>query len=1421
MAIADRAALLRYALAPACVAAAVLLHLSPAGPYLHPTGLFLIFVIAAAWFGGAGPGFLAAVLATFALPQLIPMSYPLVGGFFDLPRFVTFAVTGLAVGWGATRRTRAEAALRQSERELRARPRRARGQGGGTDRALRLSEERYALAMQASGEGHWDWKIGTDEYYTSPRHLEILGLPPGTTSKGRAEALKRIPYHPEDRAKYDAAVAAHFAGKTPRVDIQLRLLVRGELRWVHAIGMCLRDAAGVPMRWAGSMTDITEQKRAEEALRLSEERYARAMEASDDGLWEWYPATDAMFLSPRARQLFGIADGAQIRTRADVKAHGGFHPEDLPRIEAAIQASRALESGGLDIEYRVVRRRGEVRWIRSRGKVFPDAQGRPALLTGSLTDITERKKAEQALLLSEERYARAMEGSDAGHWDWNIVTDEMFVSPRAREMLALPAGTLPARRSDIMALVPQHPDDRASMDEQVRSGIHSATHERDYRVIPRPGEVRWLRSRGKVYKDARGAAVRMTGSLTDITERKLAGEALRESEKRYQRAMLAAEAGFWDWDMASDQFYVSPKLLEQGGFAPGTRFAGRADFMARAPFHPDDRAKWAHAVKDLFVSGGTRLAMELRVVLDGETRWHNLSGICIRDDAGAILRWAGSSTDVTARKSAEEALRASEERYALALQASEEGHFDVDLETDELFVSERLNEIYGFAPHTQFASRSEYLKHARFHPDDLDAYGSAVKAAEAQGGPDRYEFEYRIVPRPGEIRWLHTRGQVIRDAAGRARRRIGVVTDITERKLAADVLRASEARFRGLTELSSDWYWKQDENLRFTYMSNQAVDLGALPAPSPIGKTRWELRHLTPLSCSWAEHHAVLAARQPFRDFELSRVMPDGSVGYFSVSGAPVFDEHGRFQGYHGTGRSITERKRIEEELRSRQEMLDLAQKSARATAFEWRIGTSGEGQNRWSPDLEVMYGLAPGTYDGSFETWKKLVHPDDWPAVKEAVKHAQRTGDVAAEYRVVHPDGSVHWLNAKGRMFFDREGKPVRMVGFMHDVTERRQAEEELKRMERQLRQAQRLEAMGTLAGGIAHDFNNILGAILGYGEMALRDAAKGSRLRRDLDSIITAGERGRALVDRVLAFSRSGVGERVAVHVEKVVREALDLLSAKLPPNVTLHAKLHAGPAAMLGDATQVHQVLMNLATNAIQAMPLGGTLRVSLDAVSIDAARVPTIGSDRRGGLPGAEGRGYRHRYRAGNRRADIRSVLHHQGRRHRHRPGAFAGARHRHRARRRDRRREHARRGQRVHGLSAALRRRFGFFSKRRTRVAARRWTTRAGRGRRGAAGAACDTHPRGARLCAGRLHLEHGGARRLPRRSAALRRRDHRRAHARHVRVGADPRGTRHPRLDSGRADERLSRRGGERRARKQLSRSARRRSARGAGGRRQ
>jgi PAS domain S-box-containing protein len=132
--------------------------------------------------------------------------------------------------------------------------------------------------------------------------------------------------------------------------------------------------------------------------------------------------------------------------------------------------------------------------------------------------------------------------------------------------------------------------------------------------------------------------------------------------------------------------------------------------------------------------------------------------------------------------------------------------------------------------------------------------------------------------------------------------------------------------------------------------------------------------------------------------------------------------------------------------------LLDLAQKAARAVAFDWHIGAR-ESENRWSPELEDMYGLEPGTFDGTYQGWKQLVHPVDWPAVKVAINRAHESGDVAAEYRVIHKDGTVRWLRAKGRMFLGAKGQPERMVGFMIDVTDWRHAEEALRASEARFR--------------------------------------------------------------------------------------------------------------------------------------------------------------------------------------------------------------------------------------------------------------------------------------------------------------------------------------------------------------------------------
>ena len=277
--------------------------------------------------------------------------------------------------------------------------------------------------------------------------------------------------------------------------------------------------------------------------------------------------------------------------------------------------------------------------------------------------------------------------------------------------------------------------------------------------------------------------------------------------------------------------------------------------------------------------------------------------------------------------------------------------------------------------------------------------------------------------------------------------------------------------------------------------------------------------------------------------------------------------------------------------------------------------------------------------------------------------------------------------------MFFDAEGNPVRMVGFMLDVTDRHDAQAELRRLEQQLRQAQRLEAAPAPWPVASRTTSTTFwGRSWAMAKWRCVMRPKEPGLHRDLDSIILAGERGRALVDRILTFSRSGVGERFPVHVEKVVREALDLLEANLPEGIRVEATLGSGRAAMLGDPTQVHQVLMNLGTNAVQAMFhrrhfVGVARRGSLRRWPIRHDR-----HDCRRRLHRAESGRHWQRHRARSARAHLRPILHDQGsgRRHRPRP-AVAGAWHRHAGRWCDRCHQRAQRRQRIHGLSAARRR----------------------------------------------------------------------------------------------------------------------------------
>ncbi|MBL8480920.1 MAG: PAS domain-containing protein, partial [Rhodocyclaceae bacterium] len=692
------------------------------------------------------------------------------------------------------------------------------------------------------------------------------------------------------------------------------------------------------------------------SLEESRERYALAVSGSDDGIWDFNYVTNQAFASRRTREIHGLAPEPETQPLDRWLAELQFHPEDLPRRLAAMRAHLAGETPAYVGEFRIRHADGEYRWVRIHGLCLRDAQGRPQRMAGSVSDIDARKRAEQSLRVSEQRFAAAVSGSDVGIWEIDYAQHRAYGSRRCREILGL--DLTPEEQSaeswhaDIAARM--HPDDvgrRAAALADHLAG-RAPAYEVEYRIARPGGAWCWVHVHGRCLRDAQGQPLRMAGSTSDIDARKRAEQSLRESEQRFALAVAGSNDGIIDWDIVADRMFTSERTLQILGVVTSETMHTRAQWLSKLQLHADDRARHDEELR-AYLDGRTALRDgEYRVLHpDGQYRWVRVRNMCVRDAGGRPVRLAGSVSDIDARKRVESALRESEERYQLAVAGSNEGLWDWDLASDLMFVSPRAQSFMGLAPSEPRRPRREWLTRGHTHPDDIPGVRAALSAH------------------------LH------------------------------------------------------------------------------------------------------------------------GSTQHLSV------------------------------------------------------------------------------------------------------------------EFRMRHADGQWRWLRQRGIALRDAAGKPYRMAGSMEDISDTKRAEAERDRLESKLRQAQKLEAMGTLAGGIAHDFNNILSAILGYGEMAHKDAPENSRQRRHLEAVMHAGQRAKALVERILAFSRSGMGERVPIHVQSVVGEALDLVLASVPAGVVLRRRLEAGDAAVVGDPTQIHQVVMNLCTNAVQAMPAGGELDVSLTRMEMDSTTLAT--------------------------------------------------------------------------------------------------------------------------------------------------------------------------------------------------------------------
>ena len=690
-----------------------------------------------------------------------------------------------------------------------------------------------------------------------------------------------------------------------------------------------------------------------------------------------------------------------------------------------------------------------------------------------------------------------------------------------------------------------------------------------------------VRLEATVERDEQGTPRRRRVTLVDITRCKLAEDALRRwREPMLTRTERIAGVGSWEWDIAEDAVTWSEGLFHIFRLNPAEGAPTWAEHSAL--YHPDDMARLTAAV-DLAVSDGTPYRLELRAWRkDGELRNLLAWGFPERDSDGRVVRLHGSVQDITERKRAEAGLQESEQRYRTIFERNLNPIAVIDtqgryLDANEAFLSfvEETRETLLGMRTFDFAEPEKRPRRESVHRPVWETGGTVETDYLIRG--DIKTLELTITP-------FTYKGV---DAV------VGVGKDITDRKRSEKALRESEEKFHRLTEVIPEVFWL-----------TSVEDFETIEYVSPAFETIWgePPEKLYADSRFWMESiieedrdrvgeafEAFVEGRRNL-NVEFRIVRADGSIRWIHDQGYAVYDETGAPRRLAGLAQDITERKQAEKEQHLRSLVLDQIQDRVTVTDLEGHITYINDAECR-------MMGM---TRDEVIGRHISMYGEDPEAGATQAEILRETLARGAWQGEVVNYDagGRPVFLHARTRVVKDFQGNPIALCGVSTDITER-------KRMEQELRQADKMKALGTLAGGIAHDFNNILSIILGNAELAMHDLPESSAPRGNLEEVRRASLRARDLVTQILFFARQKEQAVSDVRTEPIAKECLKMLRASIPTTVDIQLSLGEDLPRVHADPSQIQQVIMNLCTNAGQVMEAeGGRLELRMEAADLES-------------------------------------------------------------------------------------------------------------------------------------------------------------------------------------------------------------------------
>jgi two-component system, cell cycle sensor histidine kinase and response regulator CckA len=463
-----------------------------------------------------------------------------------------------------------------------------------------------------------------------------------------------------------------------------------------------------------------------------------------------------------------------------------------------------------------------------------------------------------------------------------------------------------------------------------------------------------------------------------------------------------------------------------------------------------------------------------------------------------------------------------------------------------------------------------------------------------EGRPFSKEDEDLVTALSGQIGRVYENGHF---RAVARRRQLELEREILERKMIEATLRHERDLAQRYLDTAQVILLVIDTGGRISSINRYACAMLGWTAEELIGRD-WIKTCLPPrLHASVrASFEGMVGARDSLTTFENPILTKSGEERVIEWRNTILRDDEDRVIATLSSGTDITERIHAAQALHAAEERMRFALENAGVGIWDVDYTT---GVVQWSEILEGQYGLQPGSFDGTFATFVERCHPEDREIVRQALANAITSGnDFSFQSRSVWPDGTVRWLSSAGRVHLGENGVPLRGVGISLDITERRTLEE-------QYQQAQKMEAVGRLAGGVAHDFNNLLTVILGNCELALADLDPAAPSYADILEIQRAGFRAVELTRQLLAFSRTQLVETSFLDLNVVVTDMRTMLKRLIREDVDVVLRHPLELDLVRADRGKVEQVIMNLAVNARDAMPKGGTLTIATGNVELDAS------------------------------------------------------------------------------------------------------------------------------------------------------------------------------------------------------------------------